>query len=299
MRQRNLINGLLFAAALALGAVVMLGTPQGDGSVRARLTPLTPSEVQTLEIEYPPAADAEAGDDGTIVLERRDGGWHLTRPLERPALDRRIVTALSGLSAASACYSLLDRDPAEYGLAQPRLRLRADDRPLSFGDRTQDGRRYVRAGSRMCLLEDRTLPLLAQGIEALANPALLPEDAEPLAIEIPWARAERADNTNAWSSAGLDAVGASQLSDWTARWLAAHAESFVLTPPAADHGRIRIATADGQSHQWRIAQMPPELVLVPAGADYGLRITAERAEALLRPYPTEPTAADADTPAGQ
>lgn len=295
MHARNAINAFLFAAALGLGALTLLGTPKDDDSIRARLTGLTPSNIRTLEIEYPPDTNDAGSAVKTLALERRPDGWHIIRPIERRARDGRLMTALKHVNALSdACYSLNEHDPAEFGLAEPRLRLRADDTELAFGDRANDGRRYVRAQSRMCLIEDRTVPLLAQGLDGLADPALLADGSEPLRIATPSASAERVDATSDWSGTSLDAVSVHHLNDWAARWLAAQAKGFVLAPSQADHGRIRIETADGQGHQWRIAQMPPQLVLVPRGADYGIRVAAERADALMRPtISADPSAAGA------
>ncbi|MEX1081789.1 MAG: hypothetical protein WD382_07740 [Halofilum sp. (in: g-proteobacteria)] len=282
MHRRNLINALLLIFVMALASIAWLGPASNEGSVRARLSPLKPSEVSTLEIEYASKAVDGADRIDTLALERRDDGWHLRRPLDRPARDGRIATALGTLGTLSdACYTVAGRDPADFGLDTPRLRLRADDTEFAFGDRSADGRRYVQAGRRMCLLPDQAYPLLAQGLDGLASPALLPQETELLRIETPWARAARRDAASRWSPRADDLTR--DVENWAARWLAAQAHAFILTPPAFDHGDIRIEATDGRIHEWRIARMPPDLVLVPAGANYGVRIAEGRGEALLRP----------------
>lgn len=292
MRRRRLINGTLLGLALGLAAAVwMLPPDDGDGP---RLTALDPAAIRALTLDYPrPEAEADHPD---LHLERRDDGWHLTRPIARPARDGRIVTALGVLSARTrSCYDLDDHDPVEFGLAPPRLRMHIDDTTLAFGDRSEDGRRYVSTGSRLCLVADRTYPLLGQGLGGLAVAELLPAGAKPLRIETPRAMAARPNPRAAWQLERGD-QGSTDLAAWAARWRAAAAQSFELAPADADHGRIRIETTGGGAHQWHIVQREPELVLVPEGADYALRIAAEHAADLLHPPPapaeTEPSSTE-------
>lgn len=282
MRRRNLINGALLAAAVGLGLLAWwLPAGQDDGAV---LTPVAPSGVAALRLEYPPGASAsDGGGRPALRLQRRDDGWHVTEPIARPARDGRIVTALGVLSARTrSCYAAGDRDLAEFGLATPRLILHVGETSVGFGDRAADGRRYVRSGERLCLIADDGYPLLARGLDGLAAPALLADDAVPVRIETPAIAATRADATAEWLvERGADARSA-DLRTWAARWQAARAQSFVLAPPAADHGRVRIETAEGSIHEWRIARPPPDPVLVPRGAQYGVTIAAAHGEALLR-----------------
>lgn len=286
MRRRRLINGILLGVALGLGAALWkLPADQRDD---ARLTALDPAAVRTLKLAYPGTDDGKP----ELELERREDGWHLTRPIARPARDGRIVTALDVLAArADSCYDLAEHDPADFGLESPRLRLQVDDTTLAFGDRAADGRRYVATGGRLCLVTDRGYPLLAQGLDGLAASELLPVGATLLRIETPAAAAARANARADWQLERGDKGQPVDLAAWAARWRAAGAQSFALDPGDADHGRIRIETSDGTVHQWRIAQRDSELVLVPADADYGLRVSSEQAAALL--HPPAPSTTDA------
>lgn len=293
MRRRRLVNGILLGLALGIGATLWM-LPADDGDDGTRLTGLDPAALRALTLEYPRAEARAARPE--LHLERRNDGWHLTRPIERTARDGRIVTALGVLSARTrSCYDLADHDPADFGLAPPRLRLRVDDTTLAFGNRSEDGRRYVSTGSRLCLVADRTHPLLAQGLGGLAVAQLLPAGATPMRIETPGALAARSDQRAEWQLERSDR-GQADLTAWAAGWQAAAAQSFELAPADADHGRIRIDTADGGVHRWRIAQSEPGLVLVPEDAGYGLRIASEDAADLLHPpaatdtqsAPTEP-----------
>lgn len=283
MRRRRRLNLLLLAAVAALAlAAWLLPRPAGGP---APVTPVAPAEVDALELRFP--ADAARP---TLALERRRDGWHLTRPIARPARDGRVVSALGVLDARSeSCYDAAERDPAEFGLAEPRLVLRADDTEVAFGDRAPDGRRYLRSGGRLCLVEDRSYPLLAGGLDGLAAPGLLPPGSTTVAIESPAAAAERATAASDWRMVR----GAGDPERWANRWRGARAEAFVTEPPADDHGRVRVRTAAGDTHEWRIARRPPGLVLVPGDAGYGLVVPESLGEDLLEP-PRTPPAGEAE-----
>ena len=273
MRLRRSLNVVL-AVALVTGAVAAWYAGQAqDGP--PPLTALAPRDVQTLELAFP-RAEREP-----LRLERRRDGWHFIEPIERPARDGRVVSALTVLAAPRrSCYPPADHDLADFGLDRPRLRMQADDTTVEFGDRAADGRRYVRAGGRFCLLPDQSWPLLKQGLDELADPNVLDTGAAPRRIATPDAEARRGDADGDWTL--IEGVGDARA--WAAHWRAARADTFILDPTAADRGRIRIATADAIL-EWRIAAREPTLVLVPVGADYGLGIAAEDAARLLAPPP--------------
>lgn len=278
MRLRRSLNLVLVIAIVAgTGAAWYAG--QTD-SGPPPLTALTPADVETVTLTFPREARA------SLRLERRRDGWHVTEPIERAARDGRVVTALTVLTApARSCYPVTEHDPADFGLQRPHLRMQADAVTVEFGDRAADGRRYVRTGDRFCLLPDQFWPLMKRGLDGLAAPGVLGTGNSPRRIATPRAEARlRADGE------GWDLMrGGGDAGAWAARWRAARASGFVLDPPAADLGRIRIAT-DGAIMEWRIAAREPALVLVPTGADYGLEIGAGEAQRLLAPPANQPDA---------
>lgn len=279
MRRRTRLNLLLLAVVVVLAlAAWLLPRPAGEP---APFTTLAPAAVRALALRYPAEPTRPP-----LALERRDDGWHLTRPIARPARDGRVVTALGVLDARSeSCYPAAERDPAEFGLAEPRLVVRADGTEVAFGDRAPDGRRYLRANDRLCLVDDRAYPLLVEGVDGLAAPGLLPPGSTPVALETPAAAAERATPASDWKM--LRGVGDPER--WADRWRGARAKAFLLEPPGDDLGRVRVRTAAGDVHAWRIARDLPELVLVPADADYGMAIPESLGRNLLRPPQTPNT----------
>jgi hypothetical protein len=271
LRLRRSLNLVLAVAILAgAGGAWYAGQTQSGPSP---LTAVEPRNVQTLELVFPRA------DRSSLRLERRRDGWHFVEPIKRPARDGRVVSALTVLAAPRrSCYPVAEHDPAEFGLDRPRLRMQADDTTVEFGDRAADGRRYVRAGDRFCLLPDQFWPLMKRGLDGLADPGVLGTGTAPRRIATPGAEARLGDADGAWTLA----KGTGDAEAWAARWRAARADTFMLDPPAADLGRIRIAT-DNAILEWRSAAREPMLILVPVGSDYGLGVAAEDAGHLLTP----------------
>lgn len=275
MRLRRSLN-LVLAVTVAAGAGAAWYAGQRD-SGPPPLTGLAPGDIRTLALTF------QSEERESLRLERRRDGWHVIEPIERAASDGRVVTALAVLAApARGCYFVDEHDLAEFGLEDPRLRMEADDTTVEFGDRAADGRRYVRAGDRFCLLPDQFWPLMKQGLDGLAAPSVLGVGTTPRRIATPQAEA-RLTGDDEWDLTR----GSGDAKAWAARWRGARASGFVLDPPDAELGRIRIAT-DSAITEWRIAAREPALVIVPTGADYGLEIAAEKAKHLLEPPPDDP-----------
>lgn len=209
MRHRHRYNLALLAVVVVLGLAALLA-PEPSNSPPS-LTPADPATVERAEIDYP------RGDREPVRLERGDNGWRLVSPIERRARDGRIVTALGVLAAASdSCYRSAEHEPADFGLESPRVVLRTGDVEVAFGDRAADSRRYVRAGERLCLLDDRSLPLLAEGVDGLGAAELIPPASTPAAIRTPAAAAERA------AGGGWTLVrGSGDAAAWARHWRSA------------------------------------------------------------------------------
>jgi len=269
MRYRHTTNALLFIAVLLAGVAAWWLHTAGDAGARP-LTGVDPGAIRHVEVRFAQDTDTPAP---VIELERRRDGWHLVAPIERPASDGRVVSALAVLQVRSdSCYASDEHDPADFGLDRPHLTLRLDDDTVvEFGDRAADGRRYVGSSGRFCLLPDRSYPLLSQGVDGLARPSILRAGAKPVRIETPSAAARRPNPASEWKLT----QGEGDAKAWAARWMAAQARHFVLDPPGANLGHVRIGDDTGQIHDWRIAQRDPDLILVPAGAEYGMTVADE------------------------
>jgi len=272
VRQRTRLNAGLLLTAAALGAVAWWLS--GDDGPHP-LTDLDPSEIRDVRVRYPGMRDAPM-----LHLQRRDDGWHLVAPIERAARDGRMVTVLAILAARpESCYPIDEHPAAEFGLEPPSVVLVAGRVEVAFGDRSADGRRYVRAGERLCLLRDRTRPLLVDGLDALAVRTLLPAGTTLTRIETPEAMAARPTPASEWRLRR----GSGDAQRWLHHWQGARATAVIPDPPATDLGTLRVTTSRGETVGWRIARQDDGLLLVPHGAGYGLMIGPQTAAALRRP----------------
>lgn len=161
--RRGRLNLLLFGLALGLGlAALLLPDPQGGQPPPA--VGLDPASIERIEARFPRGGEP-------LRLERRDGRWWLTAPVAREARSGRVVRLLGSLrERTGSCYPAAEHEPAEFGLAPPRAVLVLDGRRVEFGDRAGDGRRYLHADGRLCLVEDIVVPMLRGGADTLAPP---------------------------------------------------------------------------------------------------------------------------------
>ncbi|MDZ7828494.1 MAG: hypothetical protein U5K33_03060 [Halofilum sp. (in: g-proteobacteria)] len=153
MRRRDRTNLVLLALAAVLGvAVLLLPEPRPERPPPA--VDFDPDAVERLRLDR---IDREKA----LIMERRSGSWFVTAPIERRADSGRVARALSTLRMpTSSCYATGERDPATFGLAPPQATLQLDSITVTFGYRAPDGRRYIRAQERLCLVDDVTLPIL-------------------------------------------------------------------------------------------------------------------------------------------
>ena len=277
MRTRSWTNIALLLAVIVVAAAIFL-LRDGDRLDPAPLTEIEPSAVTGFEVHY-------ADDRPTLQLRGERDTWRIVEPFNRPARTARVVRILSFLDdRIDACYERSDERLAEFGLDAPELTLVIDDVEVDFGDRTQDGRRYVGAGERLCLIDDTAFPLLNAGPSEIAVRALLPSEATPVAIEGPTAHAVDPQARDEWEFE--EGEGAGQR--WSVRWRSTNVSGFEMDPPDDDLGRMRVELADGRVERWRIAVEPDEerdLILVPEGEAYGLVIARDEAAGLIEPPP--------------
>jgi len=159
---RNRINLLLLGVAVVLGALVLL-LPEPRPERPPPAVRFQPDAVERIVLERLDRSDP-------VRLERRDGDWFVTTPHEKGVDSGRITRALAALrERSSSCYPAGGQDPGEFGLQPPQAVLLLDATRVEMGYRAPDGRRYIRAGGRLCLVTDITLPILAGQIAETAQ----------------------------------------------------------------------------------------------------------------------------------
>ncbi|MDZ7748000.1 MAG: hypothetical protein U5K43_03430 [Halofilum sp. (in: g-proteobacteria)] len=105
--------------------------------------------------------------------------------------------------------------------------LLAGGTELAFGDRAADGRRYVRASDRLCLVADRARPLL----RARARRPRRRQPAAPAARPCASRHPPRTPSAPTRPHPGASSAATAAPSAGLPRWQAAQAERFVLEPP--------------------------------------------------------------------
>jgi hypothetical protein len=140
------VNLVLLGVTTLLALAVWLGDPQLPGGP---ITHLDPAVVHVLRIE-------ERG--GRVLSFRRGpGGWHRDAPGGGPA-DGPDLDALAELAAAPSrrSFPVAGADLAALGLAPARLCIILDQVTLELGGSEPiEGRRYVRVGQRIHLVDGR------------------------------------------------------------------------------------------------------------------------------------------------
>lgn len=274
MRFRSWIN-IALLIAVAIIATLIFRSYQSDRLGPQALTDQDPDAVDEFEIRY-------ADDRSNLVLREDGDGWRVVDPFERPVRQTRVIRVLSFIDdRIDSCYEASDRRREEFGLDDSEVSLAIEDSTIEFGDRTQDGRRYVATADRLCLVDDVAYPLLSAGARELVVNELLPDGAEPVAIRTPAAEASL-DDDDEWAFDSGEGSG----QRWAVRWRSARASDFETEAPEDDFGEVEIELDDDRTERWRIASDPDDdgdLILVPVDGGYGLRIAPGDARGLIEP----------------
>ncbi len=146
---------------MVLGAIALL-LPEPGRERPAPAVAIDPARIDRIEIRFPRGGEP-------LRLQRDSEGWRLTAPRSRRASDGRVARLLESLRERTrSCYPAAEHAAAEFGLERPRAVLTLAGTTIALGDRSPDGRRYLRAREQMCLVEDVALPMLRHGADGLA-----------------------------------------------------------------------------------------------------------------------------------
>lgn len=219
------------------------------------LTTLDANAVRHIRLGNPGSPD--------IVLEKTGSGWQLREPVAMPA-DLVQVGSLTALLAMETRGSLAEDQArrADLGLDPPRGTVRYDDLTLAHGEiEPLKQARYVELepGSerRRIRLVDAFPPEPFDGeYTDLINKALLPFDAEPLAIEVPGLRLARDHIGAPWQAAPASAQATpAAIAALVEAWRTLRAQATL--PPLADtdpkaRADVRVQLADGSAIGYRL-----------------------------------------------
>ena len=287
MKNRALLNLALLVVVAGLGATVWLS--QEKEETGPPLTPLRQDAISRIALEHPDAP--------TIRLEKRDGAWHLSEPVQAPT-DKFEVGGILSLAETEVQKTLEpDADLKQLELDPPVYRVTLDDTRIDIGGTEPiQYRRYVKTGDRVVLVNDPPSAALDADFSDLISKSVVPEGRQLQRIELPGELLLEKDADGQWHSPQQGEAGAAQLAQLATAWQDAKAMWNAADPPEGSRGdTVTLELDDGSRIELVVQAREPQLVL--ARKDYRVRYTLSKAlveELFQIPEPPPAITADAD-----
>lgn len=268
MMQRQTLNIALAAAVLGLGAAVYFS--QKHEAQGLPITPITAAALDHVTLEHPGAA--------TIKLERKDGHWKITEPVNVDA-DPFEVNAFIDLAKQEVKSSLeLDKVTLkDLGLDPPAYTVTLNNQKLAFGGQEPiQSRRYILANGKVALVDDPPAEALDSDYSDLASRALLPTGAEIQSIAMPGLSIAKSTDGKSWALTPDDPDASSdarqKLID---AWRNARAMWNASSPKDGIKGdAVNVMLKDGSTLKFVVTQRDPQFVV--ARPDLGLSYTLSK-----------------------
>jgi len=276
LSRRWLVN---FALLLAIAALVYAGLRLDAGSA-----PKSSPRVSTLRADAVDRIELQVG-GLQLGLQRGDGGWRITAPIDWPAEDGNVERLLSIVKLeADPVAQAAEVDLRELGLQPPQATLRLNGTPLLFGATNNiGGRRYVLVESRLYLLPDTHLAFAAQGLLGIVDRRLLPDRADISALRLPGLEIVR-DGGGQLRSTPEPGPTPARLERLLDGWQTLSASRILRLDPAAGAGEpIEVRFADGRRIDFRLLSTAPEIIIANPGIGLQYHFRASLAEQLLAP----------------
>ena len=218
------------------------------------ITGIKPENIGSVEIQTA---------DTALALKRDSGGWMIESPIRWPANDVNVERLLTIASVETdSRLAANEIDLATLGLKFPKAILRLNDTEVLFGATNNIGaRRYTMVGSTVFLLPDQHLPFITQGLTAMVDRRLLPRTDELTVFKLPGFEISRDDN-NTWQLIDANGFEQAQIATLVENWQ--NLEASRVKHFAADkmpQQKIRVLFADGQSQEFFVMSIDPEIII--------------------------------------
>lgn len=265
---RTQLNLVLLIAATGLGAAVFFSQKKEEKG--APLTTLTAEIINKIALEHPGAA--------AIELEKRNGKWKLTAPVQADADPFEVngILALATLETKSALEPAQVK-LADLGLDPPQYSISLNGQKLEFGGvEPLQYRRYIKTGSKIALVEDPPSAALDQDYSDLVVKKLLPENSEIMQIALPGLTLSKSADGKGWTLSPDDpGTSADQKQKLVDSWKNARAMWNAAEPAEGSRGDEVTITLQDREIKFIVAQREPQLVL--ARPDLKVRFTLSKA----------------------
>ena len=253
MRSRLLVNLLLLLAIIALATLYYL-QPEEQSKPVSKVSNLDTDTVNNVRIERPDAA--------TIELQKTDGDWRLTAPVQADAEDGRVASILLlPIMDSQSRYPATDQKLDKFGLDPAQLKLTFDDQTFVIGDQhpLNEQQRYLLYNDQIHVIDGRLHQRLNAPLNYYINPSLTPPDSQLTRIRLP---------NGVISQQGEDwRIIPSSLSkkpgDIAKAWQKARASYLKQMDTAPDDSRPTI-TLEFTNHEpvtYRIIKTKPQIIL--------------------------------------
>jgi hypothetical protein len=216
-----------------------------------------------------------------IRLEKQAGAWWLVKPVHTLADPVEINGVLELATHESGNrYPVAGMKLAEFGLDKPSWYVELNGLRISFGDLDPiQGRRYLRIGDEVDLVDDPPSAALDANYSDLVSKRLLPPDAKPSRIELGGFSLARNPKTGGWAvspaSADRGADAAQKLANaWAGAQSMWNAMAGTATGKAVKEAKpadsVHIVTDRGE-FRFIVVERKDQLVL--ARPDIGVEFT--------------------------
>ncbi len=288
---RAWINLALFVLLAGLALFAFYGTGKESPEQSPTLTVIDPGKISQIRINHK---------DGEIIGLIKDAqGWRLNQPISVPANSGNVQRLLE--LARTPSYAQLDVrgvDLRKYKLDSPDLNVEFDGMELAFGGTEPlEGRRYVRVGHVVHLIDDSHYQDANIALAVLVSPTLLPAGFKQMEIKLPDVTIGRAEDgrwTAAPASADLSADAIQRLVDEWQRAEARSVEAYALGGKALGEVVVRLEPA-AELH-FEIVAREPELILARHDISMQYRFTAEQSKRLFLHAPSRSRQGNGQSP---
>jgi len=255
MMQRLTLNIGLAVAALGLGAAVFLAQKKEEKG--PPLTPFAAAVLDHVALEHPGSP--------TVKLERKDGRWKITEPVQVEA-DPFEVNAFIDLAKLEVKKSLELNAVSlkELGLDPPAYDVVLNGQKLAFGAQEPiQSRRYILTNGKVALVDDPPAEALDANYSDLVSRSLLPSGAAIQSIVMPGLTIAKSADEKSWA---LTPDHPEDSSDSRQKlidaWSNAKAMWNAALPKEGSKGDdVTVTLKDGTALKFVVTQRDPQFVI--------------------------------------
>ena len=277
MKKQWLLNLFLLGLAIALAAFIFFSEEKPDSRQLPRLTDIDPGTIRQISISH---------NGHSTQLEKHNGSWRISKPLQIAANDFRVKTILQLLNApVHRTFKPAELDTEKIGLADDmtadNTRIRFDHSEIIFGIvNPATGLRYVRMGDGIYTIEDVYSPLLTSHFGTLVSMHLLPQDGVIEKLKLPQLSVYRDTDSNWQSSPPVSKETIENLID---SWRYAQAFGIHAYMPRKQLGEISIEFSNHPPLHFIISDTEPWFILARPDTGLEYHLEKETGERLLQP----------------